>query len=228
MPKDTRATGKTAKTSGKTVSRAASTGRFVKKASASGQLESSRGASTVKKPTATREGAIPKSHQVLAQWLLQELSVRDPDGRRLNETDLNQAAALAAERILGPSLLWVKKLGAFYDTEGVRSLLAREGEPITRQAVSKRKGLLVLTTGSGRVVYPAFQFDGRRLIDGLDKVLAALPEDLISRWTVASWLASPEAALDGERPIDVLANDGAAGRDRVAQVAVQWAAKLAG
>jgi hypothetical protein len=228
MPKNTRATGKTVKTSGKTASRTASAGRFVKDASASGQIKSSGGASTAKKSEVTREAAIPKSHQVLAHSLLQELSVRDPDGRRLSETDLKQAAALAAERILGPSLLWVKKLGAFYDTEGVRSLLAREGEPITRQAVSKRKGLLALTTGNGRVVYPAFQFDGRRLIDGLDRVLAALPEDLISRWTVASWLTSPEAALDGERPIDVLANDGAAGRDRAVQVAAQWAAQLAG
>lgn len=157
-----------------------------------------------------------------------ELQKRDPDGSRLNDVDLQQAAALAAERVLDPSVLWVEQLGAFYDTEGVRALLARDGEPITRQAVHKRKGLLALTTGSGRVVYPAFQFQGRTLIGGLDEVLAALPDALVSRWTVASWLTSPEAALDGERPIDVLAHDGPAGRRLVVSVAKNWSGQLAG
>jgi hypothetical protein len=122
----------------------------------------------------------------------------------------------------------VKQLGAFYDAEGVRALLARAGAPVTRQAVSKRKSLLAVTTGSGRVVYPAFQFQGRTPISGLGKVLEVLPETLVSRWTVASWLTSPEVALDGERPIDVLANDGPAGRRRVAEVAARWSAQLAG
>lgn len=168
------------------------------------------------------------SHVAFIQAFLAELLVRDPDGTRLGKsTDVNQAAALAAEQVLDSSLLWVEHLGAFYDTDAVRSLLARGGKPVSRQAVHKRKGLLTLTTGSGRVVYPAFQFRGRQLVHGLDRVLNELPEPLVSRWTLASWLISPERDLEGERPIDVLFDEDQAGLDVVVGVARQWADQLA-
>ena len=161
--------------------------------------------------------------------MLLVLHRRDPDGTRLGvSTGLDQAAALAADRVLDPSLLWMEHLGAFYDTDAVRSLLAREGEPVSRQAVHKRKGLMTLTTGSGRVVYPAFQFRGRQLAPGLDRVLNELPEPLVSRWTVASWLVDPERDLGGERPIEVLFDEDPAGLDAVVRVAGHWAAQLAG
>ena len=98
---------------------------------------------------------------------------------------------------------------------------------MSRQAVHKRKGLLALTTGSGRVVYPAFQFRGRILAPGLARVLEELPGDRVSRWTVASWLVSPEADLGGEAPIEVLFDADPAGVDAVARVARAWAGDLA-
>ena len=91
----------------------------------------------------------------------------------------------------------------------------------------KRKGLPALTTSSGRVVYPAFQFRGRTLAPGLARVLEALPEDLVSRWTVASWLVSPETDLGGDAPIEVLFDADPAGVDAVARVARAWAGNLA-
>jgi hypothetical protein len=217
-----------AASSGRFVDRAAETGRSVSKASKTAKRTTAGTRSSVaeKKIGAVGLGAVAGHHALLVSFV-RELEKRDPDGTLLGEADLQQAAALAADRILDSSLLWVKQLGAFYDTEGVRTLLARGREPVSRQAVSKRKSLLALTTGSGRVVYPAFQFQGRTPISGLDKVLEVLPETLVSRWTVASWLTSPEVALDGERPIDVLANDGPAGRQRVAEVAARWSAQLA-
>jgi hypothetical protein len=234
VAKGSKAKGKS--TTSKAVVRSSAAGRFVagqkskggKTTPASGRQQSASTSRTTRGEPAVQEEAPPQSHQMLALSLLNELSIRDPDGRRLSAADLDQAAALAAEHILSTSTIWVEKLGAFYDTDGVRALLARDGEPISRQAVNKRKGLLALTTGNGRVVYPAFQFEGRRLIEGLDEILSALPPSLVSRWTVASWLTSPEVALEGERPIDVLAHDGAAGRSRVAAVAAQWAAQLEG
>jgi hypothetical protein len=141
-----------------------------------------------------------------------------------NAGDVDQTAVRAAEQALDSS--W-EQLGAFYDTGAVRSLLGREGKPVTRQAVNKRKGLLALRTGSGQVVYPAFQFRGGKLVRGLDQVLIELPERLLSRWTLASWLVTPEPDLGGERPIDVLFDEDPGAVDEVVRVAQAWAVELA-
>jgi hypothetical protein len=174
-------------------------------------------------------GAFPKSHRAFGKAILDELRKRDPDGTLLvgSAPDVDQAASMAVDKVLDPSVLWVEHLGAFYDTTAVRSLLGLAGKPVTRQAVHKRKGLLALTTGSGQVVYPAFQFRARQLVHGLDRVLAELPESLMSRWTLASWLVSAEHDLDHERPIDVLFDQDQAGVDAVVRVAHTWAAQLA-
>ena len=170
----------------------------------------------------------PGAHARLAEAFLLEMTRRDPDGTRV-AADLNvgQAAALAADTVLDPAVAWVEALGAFYDTDAVRRLLGRDGRPVSRQAVHKRKGLLVLTTGSGRVVYPALQFRGRTVAPGLARVLEALPEDRVSRWTVASWLVSPEADLGGEAPIEVLFDADPAGVEAVVRIARAWAGDLA-
>ena len=167
------------------------------------------------------------THERLAEAFLLELTRRDPDGSRLaGATDVGQAAVLAADTVLDPGVVWVDALGAFYDTDTVRRLLGRDGQPVSRQAVHKRKGLLALRTGSGRMVYPALQFRGRALAPGLDRVLEALPEDRVSRWTVASWLVSAEADLGGEAPIGVLFDADPAGVDAVVRVARAWAQDL--
>lgn len=175
-----------------------------------------------------RAAVSPPSHMRFATSLLNELSKRDPDGSRLaSATDVGQAVALVADRVLDPAVVWQEQFGAFYDTNGVCQLLGRDDEPVSRQAVHKRKGLLALTTGSGQVVYPAFQFRGRILAPGLDRVLETLPVDLVSGWTLASWLVSPEVELDGDRPVEVLFSGQRAAIDRVVRAARHWAAQLA-
>lgn len=52
-------------------------------------------------------------------------------------------------------------------------------------------------TGSGQVVYPALQFQDKRPAPGLTEVLSELPATVVSRWTLASWLCSPEPELHG-------------------------------
>jgi hypothetical protein len=168
----------------------------------------------------------PHSHERFATSLLDELARRDPDGSRL-QASAADAVALVADQVLATAALWEEQLGAFYDTDGVRQLLARGGEPVSRQAVHKRRGLLALRTGSGQTVYPAFQFRGRALAPGLDRVLDLLPSDLVSGWTVASWLVSPEAELEGEHPVEVLFTGPDAAVDRVVTAAAHWAARLA-
>ena len=61
---------------------------------------------------------------------------------------------------------------------------------------------------SGRLVYPAFQFDDRgqpRPI--IADVLPALGAN-VGAWQIALWLVSPNGWLDGARPIDRLDEDG--------------------
>jgi hypothetical protein len=130
--------------------------------------------------------------------------------------------------IADPSVQWLEQLGAFYDAPAVRTLLGGEGEPVNLEAVRESKGLMVLTTGAGQVIYPAFQFRDRLLAPGLDRVLVELPESLVSRWSLASWLISAESDLEGVRPIDVLFDQGPAGVDAVVHAARTWAAQLEG
>lgn len=177
--------------------------------------------------TPTAEPSAPR-HIRLLHSLEAELRRRDPDGAGLDGVDdLDALARQLADTALESTSRWLDHLGPFYDAHGVAQLLGRDGRPVTRQAVSKRKGLLALTTGSGQVVYPAFQFRDRALAPGLAEVLAELPEDVVSRWTVASWLACPERELDDERPIDVLHEGTPGAVSAVVRAAHSWAGDLA-
>jgi hypothetical protein len=169
----------------------------------------------------------PAAHVSLLESLARQLLFRDPTGELVGRSsDIEQLAEHAAERMLDAAATWVEQVGPFYDGDAVRSLLSRGDAPVSRQAVHKRRGVLALTTGSGQVVYPAAQFQGRRPAPALGPVLDALPADLVSRWTVASWLFSPNKELDGERPIDLLHDGGPEGAAAVLGAARRWAVQL--
>lgn len=119
---------------------------------------------------------------------------------------------------------WTEHLGGFYTVNAVRHLLSRRGRPVTKQAVSKRRDLLALKTGSGRVVYPKFQFRHGRPVAGLSEVLAIFDDAVVSPWTVASWLVSPNRDFEGDTPIEVLAAEMV---DPVVAAARSWTAQLA-
>jgi len=115
---------------------------------------------------------------------------------------LGRTAALGA--VAGS--LWTDELGPFYDSDGVRLLLGN----VTKQAVSdrvRRHRLLALRTGSGRLVYPAFQFERRNVINGLGDLLHIVSPDDTEGWYVASWLTTHDPAL-GSSPIVALKNFG--------------------
>lgn len=153
-----------------------------------------------------------------------ELYLLDPHGQQIDRIeDAQRFARETAEKVIDASKTWQEHLGTFYDVEGVRNLLSRGGRPLSRQAVSKRKNLLALTTGSKRVVYPSFQFRDRTVVQGLDQVLALLPEELVSRWTLASWLVSKEKHLGGIAPIEALHRGDV---DQVVSIARHWAQSL--
>lgn len=176
---------------------------------------------------AAQLATFPRIHVNLVTEMLTELTRRDPSGTALERTDdLHHLAEQAADRIIDAAEVWIEHLGHFYDTNGVAALLSRNGDRISRQAVHKRKGLLALTAGNGKTVYPAFQFRAQQPAPGLGDVLALLPENLVSGWTVASWLRTPDVDLDGQSPIDVLFESGPEGRTAVLDAARDWAAAL--
>lgn len=156
--------------------------------------------------------------------LTKELYLLDPDGEQIDQVkDTERFARETASKVIDASKTWQEHLGPFYDAQSVCRLLAKGGKPLTRQAVSKRKNLLALTTGSMRVVYPTFQFRDRIVAPGLDKVLKELPESLLSRWTLASWLVSKEMDLDGAKPIEALYQGEV---EKVVAIARYWAHRI--
>jgi hypothetical protein len=154
-----------------------------------------------------------------------ELQLRDPHGAALAAVDdPGLLAREVAGRILSSARAWVEHLGPMYDVDGVATLLSRDGVALSKQAVHKRRNLLALKTGSGRVVYPAFQFTSNGVLAGLEQVLEAVPATLVSPWTLASWLMSPDPDLDQDTPVQVLRDGGVA---RVVAAAQDWARALA-
>lgn len=94
-------------------------------------------------------------------------------------------------------------LGPFVTSEAARKRLG-----ISRQALHQRVArgrLLQVVTADGVHLYPLFQFDGREIRRGLGDVLAQFRDVDIDPWTIAAWLRSPEALLDGATPLDCLA-----------------------
>ncbi len=158
--------------------------------------------------------------------MCKELLERDPRGELLERLDDPELLArTTADAVFDAASVWEDLLSPFYDVNGVRQLLSQNRKkPISRQAVSKRKGLLALTTGSGNVVYPAFQFGNPIVLDGVATIVKLLPADLVSPWMVASWLVSQEPELESARPIDVIKEGGI---QRVVAVAHDWARALA-
>jgi hypothetical protein len=56
----------------------------------------------------------------------------------------------------------------------------------------------------GSVGYPVFQFEGDRILPGIQNVVRALSPVAATSWTVASWLTSPSSDLGGKTPLDRL------------------------
>lgn len=117
---------------------------------------------------------------------------------------------------------WDEIVGPFVRSEGVQARLG-----ITRQSIAAkaaRRRLLRVITGDGRHLYPLWQFEGDRLVDGLVEVLTLFPEASVDGWTLAAWLRTAEPDL-GESPFDVLAGGE---QEKVLAVARAAAQSLAG
>jgi hypothetical protein len=114
-----------------------------------------------------------------------------PDAVALARAILEQA--LTDER-------WAERIGSVLAQADVARLLDK-----TVQAVAQDQRLLRLRQPDGRPVYPIFQFDGRRQVNGVAEVVATL-RDAIEPLTIAAWLNGPNRRFRGRRPVEVLRN----------------------
>jgi hypothetical protein len=94
----------------------------------------------------------------------------------------------------------IEQNGGVFKTEQVAEYLG-----ISPQAVNKRRSacqLLGLTFRKRGYVFPAWQFDQRGAIAGLQEVLSVLSEH--DEWMQNSFFVSPNTRLGGSRPLDLL------------------------
>lgn len=94
---------------------------------------------------------------------------------------------------------WTAQVGPVYRQADVAALLGK-----SKQAISADPRLLKLVLRNGEVGYPVFQFDGRRQLSGIRDVIDTLATVVATPWTIASWLTSPSADLDGQTPVAAL------------------------
>lgn len=112
-----------------------------------------------------------------------------------------EAVALA-EEILRSDIerqAWAGQVGPCLTRGAVAKLLDK-----SEQAVAQDRRLVAVRNGDGRVVYPMAQFDGRRPVEGLSRVLAVLAQSGDDDLTHLAWLTAPKPALAGRSAIDGL------------------------
>ncbi len=169
--------------------------------------------------TKTKEVRVSISaHERLFTGMAKELALVDPDGKLTWSVSDLRTITRTIVASMGIAGIWSDAIGPVYDVDGVMRILG-----ISKQAVSKRENLLALTTGSGRVVYPAFQFVGTEVVTGMSRLRSLLPKELISPWDLASWLNAPQPDLSGEKPINLLRRQVV---DSVVESASSWSRNL--
>jgi len=110
--------------------------------------------------------------------------------------------AAAKARWLRAEQLLLDEAGGTLTVESVAELLGG----IKRQAVEKRRNrgtLLGLRKSGGAYVYPVCQFHHGEVLPGLEKFLAAFPQDT-DPWQKLNVLLGASDALEGKRPLDAL------------------------
>ncbi|MGH3500094.1 MAG: hypothetical protein ACRDQA_04190 [Nocardioidaceae bacterium] len=93
---------------------------------------------------------------------------------------------------------WDAQIGPFYDTPTVARLLN-----VTKQAIAdrvRRRTLLAATTRQGKIVYPTWQFEGRRVLPEVSQAVAAFRDVPVDGWAIGSWFTTPVELLDGATP----------------------------
>lgn len=134
------------------------------------------------------------------QQALRDLGLSEAEDELGDSATFGRRAALLA----AADLLWRRHLGRLLDTSEVQQLLGG----CTRQAVSdlvKRRRLLALPSGDGRLAFPAFQFSSTgRPYPEVHHVLELFADVAVDPHTIASWFVTPKELLEGKTPAEWL------------------------
>jgi hypothetical protein len=91
---------------------------------------------------------------------------------------------------------WAAVVGSCYTATSLARELGWSPEQVSAAVVAL--ALLELETSDGKVLYPAFQVRGGRVVDGVGAVLEVLSTGTSSTWTWAQWLNTPVDDETGE------------------------------
>ena len=125
-------------------------------------------------------------------------------GERLADPAAQEQLGRRAALLATSELTWDQQLGPLYGWSDAAEIL---GTVSSRQGIhdlAQRRRLLALPASGGRMLYPAFQFQGRRTIAGLHELLEVLASSGASAWSQASWFRTPQEELDGQTPVAYL------------------------
>ena len=128
--------------------------------------------------------------------ILEALHASPRIGRLISEDPF----AAAKMRGLKRKQQMMEQAGGTLSSEGVADVLG-----ITRQAIDKRRAanqLLALTQGKRGYVYPRFQFDEGRTLQGLQEVLEEIKT--LDSWMQLIFFTTANERLEGMTPIDYL------------------------
>ena len=166
---------------------------------------------------ALADEAVVSFHRAMDAVMRAFVGLDLPEKRRLKEaSDFDVLATLAARtaqhegdelaqarlRGLDVRKKLVEAVGGFLDGAGVAQLLG-----MTTAAVHKRykaHQLLGIREEKRRIVYPAFQFEGERVVRDLPAALQVLSDARVDEWAQLRFLAGANARLGGRSPMDAL------------------------
>ncbi len=123
---------------------------------------------------------------------------RELDAIGVELEDAEEAGRRAA-LITASDQVWRDQLGPLYSTRQVSVLMGNSKQAVSELA--RRKRILALSSRRGPPLFPAFQFgrDGRPL-PGIPQVIAILAPVVATPFTIASFLSTAQAALEGQTP----------------------------
>jgi hypothetical protein len=97
---------------------------------------------------------------------------------------------------------WAEIVGPCYSVTSMARVLGWTEAEVMNAANDLR--LLMLTTDDGMAVFPSFQLQDGKVVDGLQDVLRVLATGTAGRWTWAQWLNVPLPDEDPPRNVTLL------------------------
>ena len=91
--------------------------------------------------------------------------------------------------------VWADAIGYLYTVEGFADAADISADSVHEKCVSG--SLLYIESSEGDILLPIAQLAQHGIVEGIESILASLPDDIIDPYMRSSWLNIPLEALDG-------------------------------